>query len=197
MTGIVSFLPSATEIAYALGLGDRLVAVSHECDYPPEARSKAVVVQSAVDCAPLSSSEIDRRVRDLLERGESIYRIDEIRLRALAPEIILTQDLCQVCAPSGNAVTDVLRTLSPQPEVVWMTPRSVDDIFQNVRDVGLVAGCVQHADALVSELRARLERVTDRAREATWRPRVTFMEWVDPIYCAGHWVPEMIERAGG
>jgi iron complex transport system substrate-binding protein len=193
---IASFLPSATEIVYALGQEDSLVAVSHECDYPRPAREKTVVVHSAVDSERLSSGEIDRAVRDLLARGESIYQIDETRLKALAPQVILTQDLCQVCAPSGNAVTDVLKTLSPAPDVLWLTPRSLDDIAANIREVAVALGCVDRADAVIANMRERLTSVAARVASAP-RLRVSFMEWVDPIYCGGHWVPEMIELAGG
>lgn len=193
---IASFLPSATEIVYALGQEDSLVAVSHECDYPPIAREKSVVVQSNVDSEHLSSGEIDRAVRDLLARGESVYRIDETRLKSLSPQVILTQDLCQVCAPSGNTVTDVLRTLTPAPEVVWLTPRSLDDIATNIRDVATALGCVGRADAVIEDMRTRLTTVAGRVASRR-RLRVSFMEWVDPIYCGGHWVPEMIELAGG
>jgi iron complex transport system substrate-binding protein len=193
---IASFLPSATEIVYALGLDDRLVAVSHECDYPPIAREKPVVVHSAVDSAALSSGEIDQRVRALLANGESLYAIDERQLRALSPELILTQDLCQVCAPSGNLVTDVLRTLTPAPNVLWLTPRSLDDILENIQMVGVATGCAERAESMIADLRARLTTVAECVRNEP-RPRVSFIEWVDPIYCAGHWIPEMIEQAGG
>ena len=196
MPGIVSFLPSATEIVYALGADERLVAVSHECDYPAGAREKPVVVSSAIDSASLSSGEIDRRVRDLLASGESFYHIDEARLRKLSPDLILTQDLCQVCAPSGNAVTDVLKALSPEPNVLWLTPRSLDDILENVRAIGGAVAREEQAEWLVDDIRARLERVRERLASAV-RPRVSFIEWVDPIYCAGHWIPDMIDCAGG
>ena len=194
---IASFLPAATEIVYALGHEEFLVAVSHECDYPPAARDKPVVVHSVVASEDLSSGAIDRAVRDLLAKGDSLYRIDEARLTALAPEVILTQDLCQVCAPSGNAVAEVLRTLTPVPDVVWLTPRSLEDIEANVRSVGVAIGCPERACDVADAMRNRLTRVAAQVRAALRRPRVAFIEWVDPLYCAGHWVPEMIELAGG
>ncbi len=182
---------------YALGLGDAIVGVSHECDFPADAKNKPVVSRPALDLEGLTLAEIDRAIGERIGRGESIYRIDERLLRDLEPDLIVTQDLCQVCAPSGNELGVALRTLEVQPEVLFMSPSSIAQIEQNIRDLGRVTGRQLHADAIVAEGQARLARIAQRVRRAASRPRVACIEWVDPLFCSGHWVPEMVEIAGG
>jgi iron complex transport system substrate-binding protein len=194
---IVSFLPAATEMAFALGLGDSIVGVSHECDFPPEARNKPVVVRPAIALDKMSLREIDAAVSQRLRDGESLYQVDENLLRQLQPTLILTQNLCQVCAPSGNELSVALKLLHPKPEIVWMTPRSLEEIQQNLRALGHAAGRVSEAEALVASMRARLEKIAGLTCNLACPPRVFFMEWADPVYCAGHWVQEMVELAGG
>jgi len=194
---IVSFLPSATEIACALGLSESLLGITHECDYPPEVRSKPVVVRNVLPIEQMSQSEIDRAVAERMRAGLSLYQIDESLLRQLAPDLILTQDLCQVCAPSGNEVSQVLKSLPKTPQILWMTPRSLSEIFDNVRDLGAATGRTSEAEALVNNCNARLEALSDRMSKATTRPRVFCMEWLDPVFACGHWVPELVKIAGG
>ena len=194
---IVSFLPSATEIACALGLADSLLGITHECDYPPEVRTKPVVVRNVLPIEQMSQSEIDRAVAERMRAGLSLYQIDESLLRELAPDLILTQDLCQVCAPSGNEVSQVLKSLPKTPQILWMTPRSLSEIFDNVRDLGAVTGRTSEAEALVNDCTARVEALSERMSKATTRPRVFCMEWLDPVYASGHWVPELVKIAGG
>ena len=194
---IVSFLPSATEMVCALGLADRLVGLTHECDYPPEIRTKPVVVRPAIPLGGLSLQEIDGAVSARIRSGESLYQVDEKLLRQLAPTLILTQNLCQVCAPSGTEITQALKLLQPQPRILWFTPTSLAGIEENLRELGQATGREQEADAVIASGRERLERVAALTRKAPIRPRVFCMEWVDPIYCSGHWVPEMVELAGG
>jgi iron complex transport system substrate-binding protein len=194
---IVSFLPAATEMAYALGLGAELGAVSHECDYPADAKTKPVVVHLAVDLAGLSPREIDERVsRQLHEKG-TLYEVDEAMLKAVHPDLLLTQNLCQVCAPSGTEVTRALAGLNPPPEVLWMTPRSLEEILGNIRDLGDRTGRVSEATQLVDGIRGVLTAVGEETARGLPRPRVFCMEWADPVFCAGHWVPEMVQIAGG
>lgn len=194
---IVSFLPAATEMTYALGLGADLRAVSHECDYPAEAKAKPVVVRLAVELAGLSPREIDERVtRQLHEKG-TLYEVDERILSEARPDLLLTQNLCQVCAPSGTEVTRALAGLSPRPEIVWMTPRSVEGIWENITDLGTHADRASEATQLVARLRSQMDTVRTATAALEHRPRVFCMEWVDPVFCSGHWVPEMIEAAGG
>lgn len=196
---IVSFLPSATEMACALGLGSQLVGITHECDYPPEVRGKAVVVRNALPIESMSQLEIDVAVAERMRDGLSLYQVDEELLRELAPDLILTQNLCQVCAPSGNEVAQVLKVLAKQPEILWLTPKSLDEIFRNVSELGAATGRVKEAEQLIANGRERLEKLAATTRElpSTGRPRVFCMEWLDPVYCSGHWMPEMVEIAGG
>jgi len=190
-------LPAGTEIAYALGLGDQLVGRSHECDYPAVVKRLPVVSRPALDLTALSQSETDAAVARQLASGESLYLVDEALLRKLAPDVILTQDLCQVCAPSGNELTRALRTLEPVPQVVYLTPRTLAEIEENIRAVGDVGWKSAEARQLVDAGRARVAAVSETLGAVETRPRVSFLEWVDPIFCAGHWVPEVITLAGG
>lgn len=194
---IVSFLPSATEIACALGLGDDLVGVTHECDYPPEVRSKPVVVHSAIPLSGRTPEQIDEAVRQCLKDGRSVYSVDEALLNELAPDLILTQDLCQVCAPSGNEVGRVIPFLSKVPNILWMTPHTLGDIFTNIRELGEAADRAAAAEALVRRLKDRVEALSRETRKIIPRPRVFCMEWLSPPYTAGHWMAELVERAGG
>ncbi len=195
---IVSFLPSATEMVCALGLADRLVGVTHECDYPPEEiKNKPVVVRSALPLEGMSQREIDAAVSDRLRNGESLYLVNEKLLETLAPELIVTQNLCQVCAPSGNEVAQVLKALHPNPEILWMTPKSLAEIEENLRSLGEATGRSSEAEDLIASGRAKLDQVASVTRGLSYRPRVFCMEWIDPVYSSGHWVPEMVELAGG
>ncbi|MFL5613384.1 MAG: cobalamin-binding protein [Gemmatimonadaceae bacterium] len=193
---IVSFLPSATELAFSLGLGEDVVGVSHECDYPPEVKSRAVVVHCAIPLDQLSPSEIDSAVSTQLRVGGSIYTVDTDLLRALAPDLILAQDLCEVCAPSGNETERAIAALDHTPAVLTLAPRTLREILDNVRDLGEVTGRADIARTLIEGQQARLERLARELRDAP-RRRVFFLEWTDPMFCGGHWVGEMIECAGG
>ena len=194
---IVSFLPSATEMACALGLQDQLVGITHECDYPPSVKEKPVVVSSAISMATMTQAEIDSIVSERMRNGQSLYQVDEKLLQELAPDLILTQDLCQVCAPSGNEVTQALTALPRKPEILWLTPKSLAQIAENLRELGEATGRLEKAEELIANGRAILDHVAERARAASTRPRVFCMEWIDPVYCSGHWVPEMVSIAGG
>jgi len=196
MTRIVSFLPAATEIAYALGAGDDVVGRSHECDYPADALRLPVVSKPALPIGEMSQSEIDAAVASQLASGASLYHVDEILLRDLAPDVVLTQDLCQVCAPSGTELTRALRELPSKPEVLWLTPRTIAEIEQNILDIGRATERVLEAENLIDDNRERISKVEEAVRNATTR-RVAFLEWTDPLFCPGHWVPEMIGLAGG
>jgi iron complex transport system substrate-binding protein len=194
---IVSFLPSATEMACALGLGDQLLGITHECDYPHEVRDKPVVVRSTIAIEGMSQREIDAAVAERLRNGLGLYQVDESLIRKIAPDLILTQDLCQVCAPSGNEVARLLSELPTKPEILSLTPKSLEEIFDNLRELGEATGRLQPAGELISASRSRLEKIAAVSRRILDRPRVFCMEWVDPVYCSGHWVPEMVQIAGG
>ena len=195
MPRIVSFLPAATEITYALGAGADLVGRSHECDYPPEVKSLPVVSKPALPLDGLSQQEIDRAVATRLASGESLYQVDEKLLDELHPDLVLTQDLCQVCAPSGNELSRALRDMSHPPEVLWLTPRNIAEIEQNILSIGAATGREEVARRLVDANRQRIAAVRSAVQGAA--RRVVFLEWTEPLFCGGHWVPEMVAAAGG
>jgi iron complex transport system substrate-binding protein len=191
---ICSFLPSGTEILFALGLGDSIVGVTFECDYPPAAREKAVVVYTNLPSG-LPEKEIDRQVNEVAAAGQSLYRVDANKLRELRPDLIVTQDLCHVCAASPNDLGAILGTLSPNPIVLPLSPRTLADVWSDIAAVGEVTDRASEAWELVSNLRTR---IADFKRErAATTPRILCLEWLDPPFVAGHWVPEMVELAGG
>jgi iron complex transport system substrate-binding protein len=196
MQRIVSLLPSATEIACALGLVENLVGITHECDYPAEIQGKPVVVRNVLPIESMTQSEIDVAVAQRIREGKSLYQIDEQLLQQLEPDLILTQDLCQVCAPSGNEVSQVLRTLPKQPEILWLTPRNISEIEENVRELGAATGRTKEAAEIINSGRARLTKLEAITRTLN-RAKVFCMEWLDPVYASGHWVPEMVRIAGG
>jgi iron complex transport system substrate-binding protein len=184
-------------MACALGLSDQLVGITHECDYPPEIRGKIVVVRNVLPIEQMSQREIDAEVAQRIKDGLSLYQVDGDLLRELAPDLILTQDLCQVCAPSGNEVSQVLNLLPKKPRILWLTPNSLEEIAGNVRELGEATGRTKEAEVLVAAGRARVEKIAGLTRHLSHRPRVFCMEWLDPVYCSGHWVPEMVQLAGG
>lgn len=193
---ILSLLPSATEIVYALGLGDNLVGVSHECDYPPEVRTKPVV--STSDLSPaLRSEEIHGEVSGHRHSSHSLYRIDEPLLERLAPEIILTQELCSVCAVPVSQVREAARILAGPCRILSLEPANLRQILDNILALGEITGCEERARTIVLALEQRIAHVTVAAARAASRPRVFCMEWMDPPMAGGHWVPEMVRLAGG
>lgn len=194
---IVSFLPSATEMVCALGLGDQLAGVTHECDYPPEVQKKPIVVRSVLPLETMTQREIDEAVTQRLRSGQSLYQVDENLLRDLDPDIIITQDLCQVCAPSGNELSQAIKVLQKKPQILWMTPKSIAGIEENIHDLGAATGLQRRAQELIDSGRERLEKIRAVVRDISTRPRVFCMEWLDPVYCSGHWVPELVKTAGG
>ncbi|HZS93879.1 MAG TPA: cobalamin-binding protein [Chloroflexota bacterium] len=193
---ICSLLPSATEIVFALGLGDRLVGVTHECDYPAEARAKPHVTSSIIDSPSLSQSEIDAAVRESLAENATIYHLDRDLLEQLQPDLVLTQDLCAVCAVGSNEVEDVVGSLSSRPEVVSLEPTTLGEVFDTILRVGRLAGRMREAIALVDRLRDRVARVREVVAGRPPVPVLT-LEWLDPPFVGGHWVPEMVALAGG
>jgi iron complex transport system substrate-binding protein len=197
---ICSLLPSATEILFALGLGDQVVGVSHECDFPPEARTKPVLIVSRISHTE-SPAAIDRQVREFLERGESLYSVDLDALKAIEPDLIVTQDLCHVCAATPDDLGAALAQLSRQPgarqpQVVTLNPHSLADVCADILAVGEATGHSAQASAVIEGFERDVAQV-ERAVAGLPRPRVVCLEWLDPPYVAGHWVPEMVERAGG
>jgi iron complex transport system substrate-binding protein len=194
---IVSFLPSATEIVFALGLDKELFAVTFKCDYPPEARQKSVIVRPAVDMAGMTQNEIDQTVREQQNSGNSIYRIDEEALHAIQPDIILTQNLCQVCAPSEKDLMSVCQNLASRPQIIDLSPSGLEDIFDDIQRIGDKCLRPEAAQDLIRHLQERVKKICREREQMQIIPRVLFLEWLDPLFSGGHWVPEMIEMAGG
>ncbi len=193
---IASLLPGTTEIVCALGLGDHLVAVTHECDYPPEVRTLPVVTRSLLDLpATASSSEIDVAIRERSRSDLSIYQLDTELLSALQPDIILTQALCDVCAVPLRQVEAAVADAATQ--VLSFEPTDLAGIFGAIKAIGRALGVSERAEHLVHELTLRVEQVRRVAAPITHRPRVLAIEWLDPVFSAGHWVPELITIAGG
>jgi iron complex transport system substrate-binding protein len=193
---ICSLLPSATEILFALGLGDSVVGVSHECDFPPEAAGKPPLLRPRVDpnAAP---ADLDRQVTELARRGESIYAIDADLLRSISPDLIVTQDLCHVCAASPGDLATTLSRLAKRPRVLSLTPHSLADVWDDIRRVGESTGRKREAQALALTLEQRVAAIENQVKDAVRRPRVLCLEWLDPSYVGGHWIPEMVAKAGG
>lgn len=197
---IVSLLPSTTEIVCALGLADQLVGITHECDYPPEALDRPVLTRNALPAGALSSAEIDAAISGLLDAGhsvEAVYHIDRDVLRAVHPDLILTQQLCDVCAVSFSEVQRAVAAVGGDCQIVSLEPAGIEEIFGTIEQVGALAGVPERATALVASLRARLARVAEAVGSADRRPRVWCGEWLDPPFGAGHWVPEQVRLAGG
>ena len=193
---IWSLLPSATEILFALGLEDEITGVTHECDYPPQAATKASVTSSHVDSSR-HSGEIDRQVTERFRAGMQLYGIDEARLRSDPPALIVTQDLCPVCAVSPSDFAAHMESAACRAEVVTLNPNRLEDILGDIRRIGEATGRTSEADRLARELSDRIQAVGTAIRSAEERPRVLCLEWLQPPMPGGHWVPEMIAVAGG
>ncbi len=202
---VVSLLPSATEILFALGVGDRVVGVTHECDYPPEARERPhltastlpEILQTHPGAAHTESAgrsaRIDRHVRADVHAGSSLYHLDDALLDRLAPDLIVTQELCAVCAVSYDIVERAVRRLRGDPRIVSLEPSSLDDVWTTVRTLGTLTGAESAAEELIAAARARLDLVRGRPRIGA---RVLVLEWTDPPMSAGHWIPELVTIAG-
>jgi iron complex transport system substrate-binding protein len=193
---VVSMLSSATEIVYALGLEDQLAAISHECDYPPEALALPRASRSRFDPAGLTSGEIDAAVRRCMQEHGSVYEVDRERLREIAPALVLTQAVCEVCAVPTGSVLDAVAGLPSPPRVVSLDAHTLEGILASITQVAEAAGIPGRGAEVVAGLRARLDRVA-AAVEGRPRPRVLMLEWLDPPFATGHWVPEMVRLAGG
>lgn len=192
---IVSFLPSATEILYDLGVGDSVLAVTHECNYPLDAKSKEKVIRSSFDPQKMSSREIDRKVVELMSAGKDIYILDEDVLKRANPNLIIAQGICEVCSPFTREINKALAVLNGKAEVLTLNPHNLDDILNNILDIGKKVGKESEAHYLTSSLRARIKNIQFAKKGA--RPKVLCVEWLDPLFTAGHWVPQMVDLAGG
>jgi iron complex transport system substrate-binding protein len=192
---IASLVPSATEMLFALGLGGSVVAVTHECDFPPGASDLPHLTRSVIP-EGLPAAEIDRAVRERTEKGEAIYELDESLLQELQPDLIVTQQVCAVCAVSYDDVTKVAERLDSHPDVISQDPATLGEVLADIRRLGEAAGALDAADDLLEDAAERLDAVQD-AVETADPLRVAALEWLDPVFVGGHWVPQMIELAGG
>jgi len=193
---IVSLLPSSTEICFSLGLGDQVVGVTHECDYPPEALSKPKLTRSMLPESLQTSAEIDRHVRANVHQGSSLYALDSDLLEQLAPDLIITQELCAVCAVSYEIVAGAAKRLRGDPRVISLEPGSLEDVFGTIETVAQICGVPERATVVVAQLRSRVAALRSMTSVLP-RLRTLLLEWPDPPMNAGHWIPDIVELAGG
>ena len=192
---IVTFLPSATELIYSLGADDKLFGVTHECNYPSSAKTKPRVINSVFDPASMSSKQIDDKICQLMTDGKEIYNLNRENLLNAKPDLIISQNICEVCSAHTEHVKIAMDMLEKKPEVYTMDPHGVDEILVSIRDISMMIGKEKEGNDLVDSLSKRLGFVKSKTFEE--RPKVVAIEWVDPFFTSGHWIPEMIESAGG
>ena len=192
---IVTFLPSATELIYNLGADDKLFGVTHECNYPLDAKTKPRVISSVFDPALMSSKQIDDKICQLMTDGKEIYNLNEENLLNAKPDLIISQNICEVCSAHTEHVNMAMNMLEKKPEVYTMDPHNVDEILMSIKDISKMIGKEKEGNELINSLLKRLQFVKSKMYEE--RPKVVAIEWVDPFFTSGHWIPEMIETAGG
>jgi iron complex transport system substrate-binding protein len=197
---IVSFLPSATEILYEIGAGSQIIGVTHECNYPEEAKSKPRIINSAFDASVLSSKEIDNKIVELFRNGKDIYIINDNILKELRPDIIIAQGICEVCSPFTKEINRAISILEYNPKVIILDPSDISDILDNIYEISKSVGKIKEGENLVRVLRDkvnRIKKITELKNNKEKLPKILCLEWIDPFFTAGHWVPEMVEIAGG
>jgi iron complex transport system substrate-binding protein len=195
MMRIVSFLPSATETLYKLGAGSQIVGVTHECKFPPQVRKKPQIIRSSFDPSQMTARDIDNKVIELMRSGKDIYIVDENALKRVNPDLIVAQGLCEVCSPFTKEINRAVNLLGGQLEVLILDPHDFDDILVSIMDVAEKIGKVSEGRKLVSSLQNRIDTV--RSMKIKFKPKVLCVEWIEPLFIAGHWVPQMVEYAGG
>jgi iron complex transport system substrate-binding protein len=191
---IVSLLPSATEILFAIGAGDQVVAVTHECDFPEEALSRPIITECVFDSQNQTAEQIDSEVRALAREGKSLYRIKDSLLRELHPDLIVTQDLCDVCAVTPDEVNRAIEGIHPEPQIISLRPKILDDVFTDMFHLAKVIGI--NAMRIIDALQKRVQQIAP-AFLLSGKPTVACIEWLHPLWRTGHWVPGMVELAGG
>ena len=192
---IVTFLPSATELIYNLGAEDRLFGVTHECNYPSDAKTKPRVISSVFDPASMSSKQIDDKICQLMSEGKEIYSLNKENLLSAKPDLIISQNICEVCSAHTEHVNMAVEMLEKKPEVYTMDPHDVSEILTSIKDISKIIGKEKEGNGLIDSLSKRLEFVKSKTFEK--KQKVVAIEWVDPFFTSGHWIPEMIEVAGG
>lgn len=194
---ICSLIPGATEVVAALDLADQLVGISYECDFPASVRDVPVMIEPMVGKGGGTGGEIDRQVKELVASGQRLYRLNEDAFCRANPDLILTQDLCHVCSVTPDQLVHAIESLQRRPHVLTLSPTTLDGMIQDIERIAEAAGVLAKGQALTRELRRRLDQTRAETRRTPSCPRVVCLEWLDPLYVAGHWVPEMVELAGG
>jgi iron complex transport system substrate-binding protein len=198
---IVSFLPSATEILYEIGADSQIIGVTHECNYPQDAKSKPKVINSSFDASTMTSKEIDNKIVELFSNGKDIYIINEEILKELKPDIIVAQGICEVCSPFTKEINRAISVLEYNPEVIVLNPRNISEILHNITEIATNIGKINEGKNLVKILEKKINRIKKIAELKTTKkddlPKILCLEWIDPFFTAGHWVPEMVQIAGG
>ncbi|MBD0360713.1 MAG: cobalamin-binding protein [Nitrososphaeraceae archaeon] len=192
---IVSFLPSATEVLYQIGAGDQIFGVTHECKFPESAKRKPKVINSSFDPAKMNSKEIDNKIVELMQSGRDIYVIDDRILKEAKPDLIVAQGVCEVCSPFTKEIKRAISILDYKPDVLILDPHDLDDILISIMDVAERVGRIKEGRKLVVSLQNRIDSIRIRPKEN--KPKVLCIEWIDPFFAAGHWIPQMVEIAGG
>lgn len=193
---ICSFLPSATEILYELGMGDNVVGVTHECDFPPDASKRTVVVRSVFDASKLNSTEIDKVIAQLVQERKDVYVVDDNALKNADPDLIVAQGLCEVCSPHMKELDRAMNILNNKPQVIVLDPHDLDEILLSIGQVAKKVGREQKGEEVIAALKRRINHISSIAQNARNKTKVLCIEWLDPIFTAGHWVPQMVELAG-
>jgi iron complex transport system substrate-binding protein len=197
---IISFLPSATEILYEIGAGSRIIGVTHECNYPEAAKSKPKVINSSFDASTMSSKEIDNKIIELLGNGNDLYIINNEILKELKPDLIVAQGICEVCSPFTKEIKRAISILGYNPKVIILDPHTVSDILDNINEIATNIGKIKEGKKLVRLLEEkirRIKKITELKTNKKDSPKILCLEWIDPFFTAGHWVPEMVKIAGG
>ena len=196
---IISFLPSATEILYEMGVDSQIVGVTHECNYPEAAKSKPRVINSSFDASTMCSKEIDDKIVELFSNGKDIYFINDEILKELKPDLIVAQGICEVCSPFTKEIKRAISILGYNPKVIVLDPHNISDILDNISEIATNIGKIKEGKNLVKLLEAKINRINKitRLNNKDNLPRIVCLEWLDPFFTAGHWVPEMVEIAGG
>lgn len=193
---ICSFLPSATEILYELGVGDNVVGVTHECDFPPEVSKKTIVVRSAFDASKIGSEEIDKMIVQFVHEGKDIYVVDDQALKNADPDLIVAQGLCEVCSPYVKELDRAMNILNNKPKVIVLDPKDLDEILLSITQVAKEIGKEERGEEVGRMLKNRIDKISSTAKDAKNKPRVLCIEWLDPLFTSGHWVPQIVELAG-
>jgi iron complex transport system substrate-binding protein len=196
---IVSFLPSATEILFELGINNELVGVTHECNYPEEAKLKPRIINSAFDASTMSSKEIDDKIVELFGNGKDIYNINDNILKELKPDIIVAQGICEVCSPFTKEIKHAKSILGYNPQVLILDPHTLSDILDNIYEIAKNVGKIKEGQNLLKSLNDKIDNIKKitKLKSKESLPRILCLEWIDPFFTAGHWVPDMVEIAGG